>query len=73
MARREDHYGELRSPLEKERLDRKVREFEASHPDIDLTPIYENDKTEKARQILHKKAYASYKAFHFLKNGVKRG
>ena len=59
--------------MEKERLDKKVKEFEAEHPNIDLTPIYENDKTEKARQVLNKKAYASYKAFHFLKSGVKRG
>ena len=59
--------------MEKERFDRKVKEFEAANPDIDLTPIYENDKTEAARKALHKKAYASYKAFHFLKNGVKRG
>lgn len=74
MMKREDSFGQpLRTPLEKERLDRKVAAFEAEHPDIDLTAIYENDKTEAVRQTLHKKAYASYKAFHFLKNGVKRG
>ena len=72
-TKREEQYGYLRTPLEQERFDRKVREFEAEHPDIDLTPIYENDKTEQARKVLNKKAYASYKAFHFLKSGVKRG
>jgi len=63
----------MRSQLEKDKLDRKVKAFEAENPGIDLTAIYDNDKTEAARRALHKKAYASYKAFHFLKNGVKRG
>ena len=57
--------------MDRERLDRKMKEFEKEHPHIDLTPAYENDKTEAARRALHKKAYASYKAFHFLKHGVK--
>ena len=74
LMNRDATYGQpLRNPLEKERFDRKVAAFEAEHPDIDLTGLYENDKTEAVRQTLHKKAYASYKAFHFLKNGVKRG
>ena len=38
-----------------------------------MTAIYDNEKTESARRALHKKAYASYKAFHFLKGGVRRG
>ena len=50
-----------------------MREFEAQNPGVDLTAIYDNEKTEAARRALHKKAYASYKAFHFLKSGVKRG
>ena len=73
MTKREEKYGELRSQLEKDRFDRKVKQFEEENPNIDLTPIYENDRTERARQVLNKKAYASYKAFHFLKSGVKRG
>ena len=63
----------MRSQLEKDRLDQKVKEFEAANPNIDLTSIYDNEKTEAARQTLHKKAYASYKAFHFLKHGIKKG
>ena len=66
-------FGELRNQLEKDQLDRKVREFEAAHPHVDLTPMYDNEKTEAARRALHKKAYASYKAFQFLKHGIKRG
>ena len=73
LNKQEEHFGELRSKEEKDRFDRKVKEFEAAHPHVDLTPIYENDKTEAARKVLHKKAYASYKAFHFLKNGIKKG
>ncbi len=73
MTVRQEHFGQVRSPLENERLNKKAREFEAANPDVDLTPMFENEKTEAARQALHKKAYASYKAFHFLKNGVKSG
>lgn len=73
MTKHEEQFGELRSELEKDKLDRKVKQFEQEHPDVDLTPIYENEKTERARQVLSRKAYASYKAFHFLKQGVTRG
>ena len=73
LTKNESYMGEHRTQLEQDQFDRKVKEFEAAHPGIDLTPIYENEKTEAARRALHKKAYASYKAFHFLKNGVKRG
>ena len=73
LSHKEESFGQVRSSFEKDQLDRKVREFEAAHPDIDLTAIYDNEKTEAARRTIHKKAYASYKAFHFLKNGVKRG
>lgn len=71
MAQTEEQFGELRTELDRERLDRKMKEFEKEHPHIDLTSAYENDKTEAVRRTLHKKAYASYKAFHFLKHGVK--
>ena len=50
-----------------------MKQFEEENPHVDLTAIYDNDRTEAARKALHKKAYASYKAFHFLKNGVKPG
>lgn len=71
MTHTTEHYGELRNDLNRERLDRKMKEFEKEHPHIDLTAAYENDKTEEVRRTQHKKAYASYKAFHFLKHGVK--
>ena len=71
MDRTTEQFGELRTELDRERLDRKMKEFEKEHPHIDLTAAYENDKTEAVRRTLHKKAYASYKAFHFLKHGVK--
>lgn len=69
----DDSFGIPRDEIEQEEFDRKVREFEKQNPDVDLTMIYENEKTEAARRTMHKKAYASYKAFHFLKHGVKQG
>ena len=69
----ESQFGELRSDLNKQRLDRKVKQLEQENPDLDLTAIYSNDKTEAARKVMHKKAYASYKAYHFLKHGIKTG
>ena len=73
LSLRHEEFGQFRSDLDRQRLDQKAREFEAAHPEVDLTPIFENDKTEAARQALQKKAFASYKAFHFLKSGVKEG
>ena len=73
LTKNSENFGEMRSKLEKDRFDQKVKEFETANPHIDLTSIYENDKTEAARQSLQKKAYASYKAFHFLKQGIKKG
>lgn len=49
MTKRDEQFGEMRSKLESDRLDRKVNEFEAANPNVDLTAIYENDKTEAAR------------------------
>jgi len=73
LTKNSENFGEMRSKLEKDRFDKKVKEFETANPHIDLTSIYENEKTEAARQSLQKKAYASYKAFHFLKQGIKKG
>ena len=35
-----------------------------------MTQLYETQRAEDARRSLHKKAFASYKAFEFLKGGV---
>lgn len=32
--------------------------------------MFDNEKSDAARTALHKKAFASYKAFEFLKHGV---
>jgi len=37
-----------------------------------MTQLYDSQKAEDARRSLHKKAFASYKAFEFLKGGVTR-
>ena len=35
-----------------------------------MTQLFETDQAEQSRKALHKKAFASYKAHEFLKNGV---
>jgi len=35
-----------------------------------LTQLFSTDTAEDAKKVLHKKAYASYKAFEFLKHGI---
>ena len=63
----------LRSQGEEHELRKKIAEFEKAHPGVDLTALFDSDLAEEARRALHKKAYASYKAYNFLKNGVKTG
>jgi hypothetical protein len=41
----------------------KMRKLMEEHPDLDLTQLYDSETAEKARQNLHKKAFASYKAY----------
>lgn len=53
------------------KLDRKIKELEKKFPNVNLTQLYATEQAEAAKQTLHKKAYASYKAFQFLKHGVK--
>ena len=63
--------SQFMTELERDRFDAKVKEMEAAYPNLDLTTLYESDSADQARQVLHKKAYASYKTFNFLKHGVK--
>ena len=44
--------------------------MQRENPDIDLTQLFETERAEIARKAQHKKAFASYKAFQFLKHGV---
>ena len=48
----------------------KIRELQKQNPDIDYTQLFDTERAELARKTQHKKAFASYKAFQFLKNGV---
>ena len=47
-----------------------MKELQAKYQHVDLTQLYDTDRAESARKTLHKKAFASYKAYEFLKNGV---
>lgn len=47
-----------------------MKKLMEEHPDLDLTQLYDSETAENARKALHKKAFASYKAYQFLKNGV---
>lgn len=61
-------YG--RTPEEEDKVNQMIRKMQKENPDIDYTALFDNDKLEGVRQNQHKKAYASYKAFQFLKHGV---
>ena len=51
----------------------KIKEFEKENPHVDLTMLFDSKEVEAARLAQHKKAYASYKAYNFLKHGIKTG
>ena len=59
-----------RTTSEEQDLDDKIRKMQREYPDIDLTQLFETERAELARKAQHKKAFASYKAFQFLKHGV---
>lgn len=60
----------FRTLKDDEIMKEKLREYQKENPNLDLTQLFQTEKAEKARLALHKKAYASYKAFEFLKSGV---
>ena len=59
-----------RTSQEERDLDDKIRKMQRENPDLDLTQMFETERAEVARKAQHKKAFASYKAFQFLKHGV---
>jgi hypothetical protein len=52
------------------RMNEKLRDLQAKYPHVDVTQLFDTENAEDARKKLHKKAYASYKAFEFLKNDI---
>ena len=48
----------------------KIRELQKENSDIDYTQLFDTERAEIARKAQHKKAFASYKAFQFLKHGI---
>jgi len=61
--------GSTRTPEEEELLKEKMRRME-KEKGIDLTELFESEPAERARKSIHKKAFASYRAFEFLKGGI---
>lgn len=59
-----------RTTAEEEALNEKIRALQRENPDKDYTQLFETERAELARKAQHKKAFASYKAFQFLKHGV---
>lgn len=59
-----------RTELEEDKFKEKIKDLEAKYPHVDFTTLFDTDRAEDARQALHKKAFASYKAYKFLKAGV---
>jgi len=62
--------GVKRSQAEEDALNDKIRKLQKENPDIDYTQLFDSERAEAARKAQHKKAFASYKAFQFLKHGV---
>lgn len=59
-----------RRTAEEEKLNDKIRALQKENPNVDFTQLFDTERAEQARKALHKKAFASYKAFQFLKHGV---
>jgi hypothetical protein len=55
--------NEKRTSQEERDLDDKIRKMQRENPDLDLTQMFETERSELARKAQHKKAFASYKAF----------
>ena len=64
------HESLRRTKREQEELNRKMRAIQKKHPDLDITQLFESEKTERARREMHKRAFQSYKKFEFLKAGI---
>eukprot|EP00352_Strombidinopsis_acuminata_P002803 CAMPEP_0176396896 /NCGR_PEP_ID=MMETSP0126-20121128/44656_1 /TAXON_ID=141414 ORGANISM="Strombidinopsis acuminatum, Strain SPMC142" /NCGR_SAMPLE_ID=MMETSP0126 /ASSEMBLY_ACC=CAM_ASM_000229 /LENGTH=195 /DNA_ID=CAMNT_0017770811 /DNA_START=724 /DNA_END=1312 /DNA_ORIENTATION=+ len=61
-----------RTKEEERELDDKIRKLQKENPSVDLTPLFDSDRADVARKEMHKRQFASYKAFTFLKNGIKK-
>lgn len=61
-----------RTPEERAALNDKIKALEKAYPHVDFTQLFETDRSEAARKAQHKNAFASYKAYQFLKHGVKK-
>lgn len=68
---REAMAGGKMTELDQAKFDRKIKELQKKYPHVNFSQLYASESAEAAKQALHKKAYASYKAFQFLKHGIK--
>jgi hypothetical protein len=59
-----------RTQKEEEVLNDRIRLLQKENPHIDYTQLFDTKRAEDARSQLHKKTFASYKAFQFLKHGI---
>jgi len=55
---------------QEEKLRNKIKDLQHKYPHVDFTQLYDTERAENTRKALHKQAFASYKAYEFLKNGV---
>ena len=51
------HKSNRRTKRETEELYQKMREFEASNPEVNLTSLFESEALEKSRAQMHKRAF----------------
>jgi hypothetical protein len=64
------HVSQRRTQREIEELYVKLREYQAAHPHMDLTSLFESYEADRARLQFHKRSLQSYKKFEFLKAGI---
>jgi RNA recognition motif-containing protein len=68
--RNRNHKTDQRTPREEELLREKIAILEKKYPHVDMSQLFVTEKAEQTKRALHKNAFASYKAFEFLKHGI---
>lgn len=69
-GRTRGHQSQRRTQREVEELYEKLKEYQAKHPQMDLSVFFENYEADRARLAMHKRALQTYKKFEFLKAGA---
>lgn len=66
------HSSNRRTQREQEELYEKIKAFQAKHPGVDVSMLFESEQAERVKLIQHKKAFENYKNYEFLKAGINK-